>query len=626
MRFRSPLPIALAVLGLFLLPVSAQTSALADIQPGTVGSNPSEFVEFGGFLYFAADDPSLGRELFRTDGSAANTALFADLNPGAAASNPTELTVVNGELYFQADDGVNGAELWKTDGTVAGTVLVADIRPGLLSSQPRFMTGFMGNVYFQADDGASGRELWVTDGSAAGTVLVMDINPGFLPIFGPNSSNPSNLTASGFTLFFTADDGSNGVELWGHDGFSTFLILDIFPGTGPPFGNPNSSFPGNLVDFGGFLMFSATDGVFGTELWTSDGSPFGTFAVADLRAGGSSFPADLTLFGGQLLFSADDGVNGRELWSLANPFAFPSLLADVNPGPASSNPTGLTAAATSLFFAADDGTVGTELWASDGTALGTQLVADVAAGAASSSPTSITPLAGGPNVVFVADDGPHGGEIWTSDGSSAGTLLVIDIEPCDASSAPDHLTPLGTAVVFQASASATGSEPWVTDGNPVPPLGTGQPPQPGMAVMDLDGALEPGGAPVCSGLPGPYAAQSTVGDLASLQFSGAPGQPIILMSGAINPGVATFPNIGQLDIGSGFDPFTGVLSGITIVASGLDAGLLNQIFVTSAAGLVDLQFTTPASLSGMQIGLQAFMFNGGPTVVSLSNAIAWTIL
>ena len=626
MRIRSPQSIALAVLCLFALSAPAQTTVLADIQAGNVGSNPANFVEFGGFVYFAADDPSLGRELFRSDGTAANTALFMDLNPGSAGSNPSDLAVVNGVLYFQADDGVNGAELWKTDGTPGGTVLVADIRPGLLSSSPRFMTGFNGNVYFQADDGMAGRELWVTDGTAAGTTMVMDINPGSLPIFGPNSSNPSNLTASGFLLYFTADDGANGVELWAHDGFSTFLVLDVFPGTGPPFGNANSSFPSNLIDFGGFLMFSATDGVFGTELWTSDGSPFGTFAVADINSAGSSFPAELTLIGSQLVFTADDGANGRELWSLANPFAFPSLLVDVNPGPNSSNPTGLTVSGGNLFFAADDGVNGSELWKSDGTAPGTQLVADIAAGSTSSSAASITPLAGGPNVVFVADDGPHGAEIWTSDGTAAGTLLVIDIDPCDSSSIPGDLTALGTVVIFQATAPGLGSEPWVTDGNPVPPLGTGQAPQPGMAVMDLNGALEPGGAPVCSGLPGPYAVQTSVGSLASLQFSGAAGQPIILMSGAINPGAATFPNIGQLDIGAGFDPITGLLSGITIVASGLDAGLLNQIFVTSAMGVVDLQFTTPASLAGQQIGLQAFMFNGGPTVVSLSNAIAWTIL
>ena len=64
-----------------------------------------------------------------------------------------------------------------------------------------------GTLFFTAQDGVHGQELWKSGGSSAGTVLVKDINPG-------HGSAASSLTAVGGTLFFTADDGVHGQELW----------------------------------------------------------------------------------------------------------------------------------------------------------------------------------------------------------------------------------------------------------------------------------------------------------------------------------------------------------------------------------------------------------------------------
>jgi hypothetical protein len=50
--------------------------------------------------------------------------------------------------------------------------------------------------------------LWQSDGTAAGTLLTADIVPG------PNSSYPQNLTLAGNQVFFFADDGFHGNELW----------------------------------------------------------------------------------------------------------------------------------------------------------------------------------------------------------------------------------------------------------------------------------------------------------------------------------------------------------------------------------------------------------------------------
>src|SRR5258706_11284023 len=84
---------------------------------------------------------------------------------------------------LSADDVVSGRELWKSDGTVGGAVQVKDIAPGVgsvggilapLSSSPSGFTVFNNALYFSADDGVNGRELWKTDGTD--TMQVKDIN------------------------------------------------------------------------------------------------------------------------------------------------------------------------------------------------------------------------------------------------------------------------------------------------------------------------------------------------------------------------------------------------------------------------------------------------------------------
>ncbi len=103
--------------------------------------------------------------------------------------------------------GFTPPELWKSDGTEAGTLVVRDINP-LGGSFPRSLVNVNGTLFFAANDGTNGKELWMSDGTAAGTVLVADINPGF------DWSQPSSLTNVNGTLFFSADDGTVGSELW----------------------------------------------------------------------------------------------------------------------------------------------------------------------------------------------------------------------------------------------------------------------------------------------------------------------------------------------------------------------------------------------------------------------------
>jgi len=52
-----------------------------------------------------------------------------------------------------------------------------------------------GTLFFAADDGMTGRELWKTDGTPEGTVLVKDINPNPIdPDPTASDSDPGDLT------------------------------------------------------------------------------------------------------------------------------------------------------------------------------------------------------------------------------------------------------------------------------------------------------------------------------------------------------------------------------------------------------------------------------------------------
>ncbi len=141
---------------------------------------------------------------------------------GAFNSNPENLTAVGNTLFFSANNGVNGRELWKSDGTAAGTVLVRDIYPSYYSSSPSNLTAVGNTLFFRANDDVNNAELWKSDGTAAGTVLVKDILPG------SSGSSPFSLKAVGNTLFFTADNGVNGRELWAlNEGGPTVPTLAI---------------------------------------------------------------------------------------------------------------------------------------------------------------------------------------------------------------------------------------------------------------------------------------------------------------------------------------------------------------------------------------------------------------
>jgi len=251
------------------------------------------FAAAGRFLYFSM---SMSGRLARTDGTPTGTMLLrADVTLGAAAA-------VGETLFFVTTDGSKSPrvpELWKSDGTPEGTVRVHSFPAG----SPQSLTAARPGLLFFALATSpavttAGYEIWRSDGTSAGTFRVLG-----------GLARPLALAAMGGDLYFSANDGVRGAELFRSDGQRAFLVDDINAQSGAE--------PQALTPAGRHLFFVADDGVHGRELWRTDGTAAGTVLVHDFAPGlRSSNPGRLAASGSRLFFTVDDGVSGVELWAV----------------------------------------------------------------------------------------------------------------------------------------------------------------------------------------------------------------------------------------------------------------------------------------------------------------------
>ena len=477
------------------------TRLTADINQISADSDPQPLALFEGLLYFDAKSAHRAR-LWTTDGTSASEAnptrgertrealalgselllagselyksdgqtLQALRDPaGGSARDPRALTPLNGPVLFFASQGQYGAELWRTDGSRTGTSMVLDIRPGSVGSIPREpeMVVAAGLAYFVADDGAHGPELWRSDGTAAGTSLVRDIHPSSGSSYGLYRG-PTELEVLGDTLYFVANDGLHGSELWRSDGSAggTVMVEDITPG-------PYGSRPRELTVVGETLFFAASSEGVGGSLWKTNPPGADATFVRNIQSDEPQtgdfiywpFLADFTALDGLLYFTGYERTHGRELWRSDGTEEGTRVAVDIYPGPGSSRPTDLRAIDGTLFFSAvGPGDQGREPWRTDGTPEGAWQVADIRPGEGGSDPESFTKLGG--RVLFSANDGYHGRELWAV--SALGTACLVNelltLESRSVSTDEDHQT-CGAIRVGPALSVETGASLGLTAGS-----------------------------------------------------------------------------------------------------------------------------------------------------------------
>lgn len=458
---------------------------------GTRGSDPSGFVRSGRYAYFSATTPATGRELWRTDGTAAGTVLLADIVPGPdsglVAEDGSELVDVGGTLFFTARNAWDGTELWKSDGTRTGTVRVERFEGNGACSWPRHLTNAGGVLYFTLLDRENHDAVWTSDGTESGTRLVRlraftgcDLANPASPCFpfrsvafgkrlvftdallprgmalvttdGTASGtfeiarfqgidlSGSSLAVAGGTLFFGADDGRSWA-LYASDGTAagTRRLAEVVPFA-------PVALKGALL----FWSLNRRDGNAPLELWRSDGTARGTVQLRVLFAQASWwFPPTRAVLGSVVAFVVE-GSLGPELWTTdgtANGTRFVALVPSLLGEPAVVGET--------LFFRTAQ-QLG--LWRTDGTPSGTRLASAVDA-------SGLVALAD--RLIFANDDAEHGAEPWASDGTEPGTGLVADLDPSPNAAGlnPKELTDVGGTLLFTGGPDpGKARELWRSDG------------------------------------------------------------------------------------------------------------------------------------------------------------------
>lgn len=442
----------------------AGTRRVRDFRVAPGSSGPLAQTAVRNQLLFSAQAGGESAPLFLTDGTAVGTHVVS-----TDASWASAFTRLGHRLLFQVEErSRRHFSLWETDGTAAGTVQVVPNFYGLHGA-----VAFGGSLYWPSF------ELMKTDGTARGTVQVKDIDPyrvdtGLHHECADEGSYPRPALVLNNRLLLTANDGKHGRELWTTDGTpqGTHLFFDLNPLRSlnvpaeciddyikPRNYTGFSSDPEGFVALGDIALFSAADGKTGRELWRTDGVPYHTHRVVDLRPGlPGSAPHDLVAFHGLVYFFASAEGTGEALWSTNGTGRGTKLVSDLALAGSPSWGRDLMVAGDRLFFVVFNETTGAELWVSGGDAVSTMLVRDLNPGPANASPRELTNIDG--LLVFAADDGLTGLEPWRSDGTPAGTFPLADLAPGPDASSPGPFTRIRKVLITGADDGARGREPW----------------------------------------------------------------------------------------------------------------------------------------------------------------------
>ncbi|MDH5231521.1 MAG: hypothetical protein OEY38_15785 [Gammaproteobacteria bacterium] len=316
-------------------------------------------VNFQDHMYFELDT-SAGGEFWRTDGKRAERVTLINASGKAQIYYTIEK---NGQLYFSANDGIHGDEPWISNGTADGTKMIADISPDSADTNFIGLRDIGDSVYLMY---RSNEEITVKIDS---TTLEIDAT---------EFNEVAHATHYQDADFFLAHDTSIGMGLYKQINKQAQLVKLIYPKTQ----NSGVWIGARLWVMNNRLYFGASDPVNGYELWQSDGTENGTHMVTNIgpgiRSGFVNNGDGLAPSGDRFYFKANDGIYGDELWvtdgSAENTFMLKDINSQLNPE--GSRGSYIYHLNNTAYFVAAEEKLDHSLFFTDGTSEGTGKLLD----------------------------------------------------------------------------------------------------------------------------------------------------------------------------------------------------------------------------------------------------------
>ena len=367
------------------------------------------------------------------------------------------------KTLFAAYSPLNGCELWVTEGIMETTTMLVDIN-SVGDSLPGNALGFTNVIsdqgefiFFDADDGINGRELWVSDGTTVGTHIVQDI-------FTQNSIDAnSKLVPFAQGVVFTTT--SNTIHWANSTDIVELSQIPAFDNSAQQILNSSLS----MLSANAFSILNSD----ASNLWfvakdsNGDVEPYqlslsGQLTAYDVNPNGNSL-ADSSVIIEQGLVVVATANSGRQLALLSSGnITWLTSLMDTTTGNWPTNVgtgLGLHSLSNKIIFDAQTTGVNPTLWSYDfNNGMTTSLSTDIVI------PGERTDaVVNGGKIFFDCVTATFGSELCSSDGTIDGTVVATDLSSGVVDSDVRHISVIGNDIVFIASGDDSGFALWSLD-------------------------------------------------------------------------------------------------------------------------------------------------------------------